>query len=113
MPLMTPTTLLVAGSIRWTFVPAEFVWMMRTDDAPAPAVRAIAITTVRATRCIENLRTGLLYTSLSTVYKARMRRMSFFLAVFLVLVCIRPTLQGQGTPAPATGPRGLDFETFR
>jgi len=42
-----------------------------------------------------------------------MRRVSFFLAVFLVLVCVRPTLQGQGTPAPATGPRGLDFEIFR
>ena len=50
---------LVAGSIRWTFVPAEFVWMMRTEDAPAAAQRATAITTVRATRCIENLRTRL------------------------------------------------------
>ena len=42
-----------------------------------------------------------------------MRRISFSLVVLLFLVCALSTLQGQGTPAPATGPRGLDFETFR
>ena len=42
-----------------------------------------------------------------------MRPISVFLAVILALVCARSTLQGQGTPAAATGPRGLDFETFR
>jgi hypothetical protein len=42
-----------------------------------------------------------------------MRRTSLLLAVLLALVCARSTLQGQTTPAPATGPRGLDFETFR
>ena len=42
-----------------------------------------------------------------------MRRTLCFLAVLLSLVFARSTLQGQGTTAPATGPRGLDFETFR
>jgi hypothetical protein len=42
-----------------------------------------------------------------------MRRTSLFLAVLLALVCARSTLQGQGAAAPATGPRGLDFQTFR
>src|SRR5882762_64421 len=113
MPLITPTTLLVAGSIRETVVPAELVWMIRTEDAPAAAVRTTAIATVRATRCIDNLRTRLLYTSLPTVYKPRMRPISVFLAMILALVCAHSTLHGQGTPAAATGPRGLDFETFR
>jgi len=54
-----------------------------------------------------------LYTSRSTVYKAPMRRTTLCLAVLLVLICARSTLQGQGSAAPATGPRGLDFETFR
>src|SRR4030095_8798469 len=43
--------------------------MIRTEDAPAAAVSARAIATVRIARCIDNLRTRLLYTSLSTVYK--------------------------------------------
>lgn len=42
-----------------------------------------------------------------------MRRTSLVLAVLLTLVFARSTLQGQGTPAAATGPRGLDFETFK
>lgn len=42
-----------------------------------------------------------------------MRRTSLFLAILVALVCARSALQGQGTAAPATGPRGLDFETFR
>ena len=42
-----------------------------------------------------------------------MRRTCLFLAILLALVCARPSLQGQGTAAPAMGPRGLDFETFR
>ena len=42
-----------------------------------------------------------------------MRRTSLFLAVLLALVCTRSTLQGQGTSTPLTGPKGLDFETFR
>jgi len=42
-----------------------------------------------------------------------MRSVSLFLAVLLALVCTRSTLQGQGTSTPATGPRGLDFQTFR
>jgi hypothetical protein len=42
-----------------------------------------------------------------------MRPTSVFLAVILALVCTHSTLLGQGTPAAATGPRGLDFETFR
>jgi hypothetical protein len=42
-----------------------------------------------------------------------MRRTSFLLAVVLVLVCADSSLQGQGTPPPTTGPRGLDFQTFR
>ena len=41
-----------------------------------------------------------------------MRPTSVFLAVLLALVCAHSTLQGQATPA-ATGPRGLDFETYR
>ena len=41
-----------------------------------------------------------------------MRRTFCFLAV-LYLVFAGSTLQGQGTAAQATGPRGLDFETFR
>lgn len=42
-----------------------------------------------------------------------MRRTSFLLAVLLALVCTRSTLQGQTSSTPATGPRGLDFETYR
>jgi hypothetical protein len=42
-----------------------------------------------------------------------MRRTSLFLAILLALVCSRSTLQGQGTSTPLTGPKGLDFETFR
>lgn len=42
-----------------------------------------------------------------------MRRTSFLLAVLLALVCTRSTLQGQGASTPLTGPKGLDFETFR
>ena len=42
-----------------------------------------------------------------------MRRISLLLAILLALVCARSPLQGQGAPAPVTGPRGLDFETFR
>jgi len=42
-----------------------------------------------------------------------MRPTSFVLAVLLALVCGRSALQGQGTPTPSTGPRGLDFQTFR
>ena len=42
-----------------------------------------------------------------------MRRTSFVLAVLLALVCARSTLQGQGTSTPQTGPKGLDFDTFR
>ena len=35
MSLITSTTLLVAGSIRWMLSPAALVWMMRaTDVAP-------------------------------------------------------------------------------
>src|SRR4029079_9447970 len=55
----------------------------------------------------------LLYTSLCTLYKARMPRTAVLLAVLLALVCARSTLQGQGSAAPATGPRGLDFQTYR
>ena len=42
-----------------------------------------------------------------------MRRTSFFLAILLALVCTRSTLQGQEASTPLTGPKGLDFETFR
>jgi len=42
-----------------------------------------------------------------------MRRTSFFLAVLFTLVSGYSTLQGQGASTPATGPRGLDFETYR
>ena len=42
-----------------------------------------------------------------------MRRTTLCLAILLALVCARSTLQGQRAAAPATGPRGLDFETFR
>ena len=42
-----------------------------------------------------------------------MRRTSVFLAVLLALVCARSTLQGQGASTPLTGPKGLDFDTFR
>jgi hypothetical protein len=42
-----------------------------------------------------------------------MRRTSVFFAVLLALVCARSSLQGQGASAPLTGPKGLDFDTFR
>ena len=42
-----------------------------------------------------------------------MRRTLFFLAVLLALVCTRATLQGQAASTPQTGPKGLDFTTFR
>lgn len=42
-----------------------------------------------------------------------MHRTSFFLAALLALVCAGSTLQGQAGAPAATGPRGLDFETFR
>jgi hypothetical protein len=42
-----------------------------------------------------------------------MRRTSFVLAVLLALVCARSSLQGQGASTPQTGPKGLDFATFR
>ena len=42
-----------------------------------------------------------------------MRRTSVFIGVLLALVCARSTLQGQGSTAQATGPRGLDFQTYR
>ena len=42
-----------------------------------------------------------------------MRRTSVFLAVLLALVCTRSTLQGQATSTPLTGPKGLDFQTYR
>src|SRR5215831_9878436 len=32
MPVISPTTLFVTGSIRWMLSPAEFVWMIRTVD---------------------------------------------------------------------------------
>jgi hypothetical protein len=41
-----------------------------------------------------------------------MRRTSLLLAVFLLAVCARSTVLGQGAAAP-TGPKGLDFDTFR
>jgi hypothetical protein len=41
-----------------------------------------------------------------------MRRIAICLASVLVAISPTATLLGQGT-APATGPRGLDFETFR
>jgi hypothetical protein len=42
-----------------------------------------------------------------------MPRTSVLLAVLLALVCAHSTLQGQGNTAAATGPRGLDFQTYR
>src|SRR5678815_2295733 len=50
MPSITPTTLLVSGSITWTLSPALLVWMMRTFFCCAhrPAVqKATAATTMR------------------------------------------------------------------
>jgi hypothetical protein len=55
----------------------------------------------------------LLYTSASDVYKARVRRTLFHVAVLLAVICAASTPEGQGTPTPASGPSGLDFETFR
>src|SRR5262245_7543868 len=46
-------------------------------------------------------------------YNAPMRRTTPCLAILLALVFARSALQAQGAAAPATGPRGLDFETFR
>ena len=42
-----------------------------------------------------------------------MRRTSVFLAVLLALVCARSSLQGQAASTPLSGPKGLDFDTFR
>src|SRR5262245_37825264 len=42
-----------------------------------------------------------------------MPRTSVLLAVILTVVCAHSTLQGQGSATPATGPRGLDFQTYR
>ena len=42
-----------------------------------------------------------------------MRRTFVFLGVLLGLLCARTSLQGQGTSTPLTGPKGLDFQTFR
>ena len=42
-----------------------------------------------------------------------MRRTSLFLAVLLALVSGLAVMHGQGAQAPLTGPRGLDFQTFR
>src|SRR5258705_9305695 len=44
--------------------------MMGREDAPAGADRARAMAAVRTTRCIENLRTRLLYISVPAVYKS-------------------------------------------
>jgi len=41
-----------------------------------------------------------------------MRRTSYLLAVLLLAVCARSTVQGQAA-APQAGPKGLDFQTFR
>ena len=41
-----------------------------------------------------------------------MRRTSLLLAALLLAVFARSTVQGQGA-APAAGPKGLDFDTFR
>lgn len=42
-----------------------------------------------------------------------MRRTSLFLAVLLALVCSRAITHGQAPAPQLTGPRGLDFQTFR
>jgi hypothetical protein len=42
-----------------------------------------------------------------------MRRTSVLLGVLLALVCAHAIVQAQGSAAPATGPRGLDFQTYR
>jgi hypothetical protein len=42
-----------------------------------------------------------------------MRRTFVLLGVLLALVCARAALQAQGSAPPATGPRGLDFQTYR
>src|SRR4249920_2123671 len=56
IPLITPTTVLVAGSMMWTLSPALLVWMIRTlFCAPADVVhRAIPATTAShvPTRCV-------------------------------------------------------------
>src|SRR5436853_583775 len=87
--------------------------MMRTEDAPAAAVSATAMAAVRATRCMRNLRSRYFTPAGLPYIKARMRRTSVFFAVLLALVCARSSLQGQGASAPLTGPKGLDFDTFR
>jgi hypothetical protein len=42
-----------------------------------------------------------------------MQRTSLIVAALFALVCAGSTLHGQGNAPAATGPRGLDFETFR
>ena len=42
-----------------------------------------------------------------------MRRTLLVLAMLLAVVCARSTLFGQGSAPQLTGPKGLDFETFR
>ena len=42
MPSITPTTLLVAGSMTWTLSPALLVWMMRTFVVRSCAARGAA-----------------------------------------------------------------------
>src|ERR1700680_557353 len=37
IPLISPTTLLVLGSMRWMLSPAEFVWTIRSFDCCADA----------------------------------------------------------------------------
>src|SRR6266567_3869665 len=56
IPLISPTTLFVAGSMMWMLSPAEFVWMIRSLDCCAAAEeidtvhRAIPARAVRPTR---------------------------------------------------------------
>lgn len=42
-----------------------------------------------------------------------MRRICVFLGILLAVLCTHSTLRGQETATSATGPRGLDFQTFR
>src|SRR5215217_2786009 len=65
IPSMMPTTLLVAGSIRWTLSPAELVWMIRTfccapSETAQSVVAAISVNPERMTRVFVILRTSLL-----------------------------------------------------
>src|SRR3984893_18200508 len=56
MPLISPTTLFVTGSMMWMLSPAEFVWMIRSFDSCAAseekvtALRAIPASAVRHPR---------------------------------------------------------------